>query len=997
MVLTERSTRGIPWLSATRTRPSSSPSGCALILRLEEEANIPGYPKEGIPKESNNYPRYAALSYLDDLMMEGQTVTQLLDRLDFVVRTLIENNVSLNMKKFQIGNNVNFLGYQRVPGGLLNDPLKVRSLKLERIYQKEELKSVLGLLRFLAPSVPRLGERLVQFNAMTSKSLKFQWTDELQNQLQEICDSVSESAMRFIPRQTAPFYMYCDASKYGCAGFLYQLSEDKVVQPILFFSKGFNAMSMNWHVGEKEAYGLVYGLLKCRRYIEGKQCTVFTDHRSLIYMVDGVKNNTISDKVHRWLAFTLSFNLSIVHVKGEINYSDACSRYPLVAKPVSQGIHSPFVDQEEEETPRVFATRLSEESEGENASEDDEIDDEEIIQVFGKEGEVPLPDVPVESQIEDPFEVIAMAKIQKKPLDPKFKHLMYDEVKKTVEKKLKKLDVREGRLVLIVGDKNDKINGGIRYYVPLGKTKTVLYNAHNLPSAGHCGIQKLFDRLKDQYWFPRMRSAVEEYVKMCGVCQRFKKKPPLSEPLHPLEPASVLERVHVDIIGPIHKSSDGNTYILLLVDSATKYVFVRALPDKTAVSVAKMILEEFICTFGIPTCIYTDGGKEFVNSLLKEICEGLGTSRKITSAYHPQSNGQAEAKGKAIIQILKTISHPSQRDWDRMLPFAQFALNCNVPRGMSHCPLFLMTGKRPTTVLDLEMDIPAESIDNFTRIQKLCLSRVAASVEEEKVRLEPKVRYDTALKTHGVKVGDRVLVSCRVPPGFSKKLAKDKTGPFEVLSVDKGTARLRNCYCHKDIIVRNVVNLFAFVPGGGDDEDMGDNVHEVEAIVGEQKDADGETMYQIRWKGLRKINDSFRYEHELEYCQELLQEYLRNKGEKPKRSSVEKENIRTSAPQNFKKRSKKNKTLKEGSLVVKRSGSMKTTTLQKNKHMLDVLEIVGHSGKRTGGFKYEVVYESNGKRVKEFVHPNKIWNQAVIKEYWDKQGSKISSLGEVLD
>jgi hypothetical protein len=301
------------------------------ILKLEENKETPGYPTEGIPKESNQYPRYAALSYLDDLLLEARTVDQLLLKLDYVTKLLIENGVSINLKKIQMGDNVKFLGAQRVRGGLLNDPEKMRSLKLEFLKSKEDLKSVLGLLRFLAPSVPMLAEKLVKFNKMTSKEYRFVWNEDLQKELQAICDSVSENTMRYIPDYKKPFFMYVDASKIGCGGFLYQLSDDKVVQPIMFFSKGFNKQSLNWHVGEKECYGLVFALLKCRRFIEFGECIIFTDHRSLLYMTNGMKNNTISPKVHRWMSFLLSFNLKLVHVSGEENFSDPLSRFPLIA------------------------------------------------------------------------------------------------------------------------------------------------------------------------------------------------------------------------------------------------------------------------------------------------------------------------------------------------------------------------------------------------------------------------------------------------------------------------------------------------------------------------------------------------------------------------------------------------------------------------------------------------------------------------------------------
>jgi transposase InsO family protein len=108
-------------------------------------------------------------------------------------------------------------------------------------------------------------------------------------------------------------------------------------------------------------------------------------------------------------------------------------------------------------------------------------------------------------------------------------------------------------------------------------------------------------------------------------------------------------RIHADLFGPMVDASCKSADILCITDAFTKYAVATSIPNKDAQTVAKAIFEQWFCKFGIPAQIHTDGGKEFVNKLLAELCELLNVQHTKTTPYHPQCNSQVQQNCKEIL------------------------------------------------------------------------------------------------------------------------------------------------------------------------------------------------------------------------------------------------------------------------------------------------------------------------------------------------------------
>ena len=140
-----------------------------------------------------------------------------------------------------------------------------------------------------------------------------------------------------------------------------------------------------------------------------------------------------------------------------------------------------------------------------------------------------------------------------------------------------------------------------------------------------------------------------------------------------------LERVHIDILGPLAKSKRDNQYVLMVVDQFTKWMECYALPDQTAESIAEKVVHEFIAWFGCPLQIHSDQGKNMIGTVFQGICDLLQISKARTTPYRPRSNGQVTRYNCLLLPTICCCLRDNQNTWDEDLPL----LACTI-RSMVH-------------------------------------------------------------------------------------------------------------------------------------------------------------------------------------------------------------------------------------------------------------------------------------------------------------------------
>ncbi|KAH9770116.1 hypothetical protein KPL71_012262 [Citrus sinensis] len=157
----------------------------------------------------------------------------------------------------------------------------------------------------------------------------------------------------------------------------------------------------------------------------------------------------------------------------------------------------------------------------------------------------------------------------------------------------------------------------------------------------------------------------------------------------------------IDFMGPFPPSF-GNLYILVAVDYVSKWVEVAALPTNDAKTMVAFLHKNIFSRFGTPRAIISDDGTHFCNKVFAVAIVKYGVRHKVTTTYHPQSNGQTEVSNREIKKILEKVVNPTMKDWSLQLHDSIWAYRTTykTPLGMS--PYRIVYGKACHLPLELE-------------------------------------------------------------------------------------------------------------------------------------------------------------------------------------------------------------------------------------------------------------------------------------------------------
>ena len=132
-------------------------------------------------------------------------------------------------------------------------------------------------------------------------------------------------------------------------------------------------------------------------------------------------------------------------------------------------------------------------------------------------------------------------------------------------------------------------------------------------------------------------------IQQCEMCQKVKLTQParLAELLF-LTPSVPNQLITTDIAGPFTTTPQNNQYLLVIVDHFTKYIQLHAISNTKAETIANIIVNDWICSLGVPEQILSDLGTQYQSKLLEAVYEYLDILKLKTTAFHPQCDGQSE-------------------------------------------------------------------------------------------------------------------------------------------------------------------------------------------------------------------------------------------------------------------------------------------------------------------------------------------------------------------
>ena len=334
----------------------------------------------------------------------------------------------------------------------------------------------------------------------------------------------------------------------------------------------------------------------------------------------------------------------------------------------------------------------------------------------------------------------------------------------------------QGTLYLI-----DKIRHLWRLIVPKIYVEHILRGCHDDIGGSHLGRTKTLNKIAQRFYWIGMSKDVKNWVLSCAKCCARKssrsKTEPEQIPLPIVE--NPFDRVSVDFVGPCPLTDNGNRYILVFVDYATRWPEAFATKNMTARTVAEIFVMEILCRHGAPVQLLSDQGRDFLATVVSEICMFTRTHKIQTASYHPQTNGLCERFNGTICQALSAYCNANQTNWDVMLPIALFGCRTSTQLSTQSTPAGLLYARELRLPMNLDLYMPKLPYPNKIKDE---WRRAQESIKD--VTLSNKARHDLKNKPHLYREGDMVRLRIQtVGKGLSRKFADKWSSPTKLLKV----------------------------------------------------------------------------------------------------------------------------------------------------------------------------------------------------------------------
>ena len=435
---------------------------------------------------------------------------------------------------------------------------------------------------------------------------------------------------------------------------------------------------------------------------------------------------------------------------------------------------------------------------------------------------------------------------------------------------------------------------------------TILAECHDAVTGAHFGRDKTLSAVQARFAWPGLTTAVEKYVATCDACQRNKPSqqstPGLLMPL-PLPERPCLAWTQ-DAVTGLPKTKRGHDAIQVYVERLCKLKhFAATHSTDGAAELAASFVHTVVRAHGVPESIVSDRDPRFTAHYYAELTRLMGITLNMSTARHPQSDGQSEREIKTLITALRAFCNDHQDDWDEYLDMIELGFNATVQASTQRSPFELLHGTPPRLPIDVALS--ALQSHNPAAVSRAERMQTALRFAREHL-LSAQDRQSAAANRHrrddAFRVGDQVLLSTEGLQlrNFTNKLCSRFVGPFSVTAVVNANAYTVALPPQMQALhpTFNIDKLKRYRDGRGafptrpraydrpppeaQADSNGDEVYVVERIVAARK-VGRATQYLVAWKGYPPEENTWEPRSALTDARDALNDYHRNNAERPAR------------------------------------------------------------------------------------------------------------------
>ena len=630
-------------------------------------------------------------NYLDDLVVYSPSVKEHAKHVRIVLQRLQDAGFTLNPEKITIGaSEIKYLGHSLSSRGIRVLPDRVAAIK-----EYPRPANLRALRRFIgmAGFYARFIPDFSKRAAVLHALKKKGVKFEWTDEHQCAFDSLKQALSEAPVLQVPDFdkeFVLVTDASDIAVSAVLNQRVGQELAPVSFYSRLLTSAERNYSTYEKECTAVLFGCEKCRSYLEHKEFELHCDNLALCWLLKRVKD---IGRLGRWVLRLAPFKFRVKHTRGADNVvADALSR-------VFEGKSC--------ENPELTCAVLME--------------------------SLPLVYSSIEEhQADDPF----CKDLRQKIL--------------TAQSTAEKFRIHQNLICFFPRGARRR-----RWVVPKILRPMLLKYLHDSPLAGHLGSLKTFYKVAQNFWWPKMREEVFLYVRKCSLCQQAKPAQDTRVGYHVAEPSTEpLEKLFVDFVGPLTRTRRGNSAILVVLDSFSKFVMFYPVRRVTSQVVVDCLERNYLPAYGTPKIIVSDNARVFCSKQVKDLCFRWGINHVTTTPYYPQGS-LAERVNRNLKSALKIFHHESQNTWDEDLPWLASAFNTALHESTKTTPDLLFLGREIKSPLETRWDLsPADdSVKSGTGQSFWTQAYHHLKSARNKVAL----RYNRDRKEHNFKVGDTVM------------------------------------------------------------------------------------------------------------------------------------------------------------------------------------------------------------------------------------------------
>lgn len=808
--------------------------------------------------------------YLDDILVFSDSEEEHTEHVREVLRRLREAKLFVKLSKCEWHKReTEFLGYIITPYGVQVDPDRVKTIQSWPMPRSvRDIRVFIGFMNYYRRFIRGFSRIALPLTRLTAKEPgaakggHAQRREESQPLLlnQEAVAAFEQLKGAFLGVPILAHFaqdgrktkVEVDASGGAISGILSQLvpTRDGKSQwrPIDFFSRKLSSTEFRYDTHDKELLAIVESLEHWRQYLLGTTFDLFTDHNNLRWFME---TKVLNQRHVRSYEKLTKFDFTITHRPGKINPADGPSRRPdymAATQEPAQKYNQAFIQPIQD----LFQTRAT----------------------------VAVHSVTTRQQ--------RMAETNKERL------LAVEQARqlgKTIPEEEEAIMVPEESCTSETDTSDESGAEETRHEPKQGATRqndprrprtveekaAILKTYHDDPMGGHFGSRKTLEKIRRKFDWPGITKDVGDYCKDCLHCKRStapRHKPHgLIQPLSP--PKDAWEEVTMDFITELPTVEYRGQHfdaILVICCRLTKMAhYVPARSDWKGEDLAKAWIHEVIRLHGAPRRIISDRGPIMNSKIWRTFNYYLDSKRVLTSAYHPETDGQTERQNQTLEQYLRCYCTLEQDNWAELLPIAEFAYNDSVHGTTGYTPFQANHGRHPVgpdwpnePLSEGECPTGKEKAAKILQIQAECRKQI------QKVNDYQRKYADKKRMHHNFQVGDKVLVSNRHMKSIrpKKKLDWKYLGPGTITGQYGPTAfkvdlpGVRNVHPVYHASLLEPYDLSSQIPSQGGQitdtmRDMGDDVYKVDKIVERRRDNHGQWEYLIKWKDYPQEENSW--------------------------------------------------------------------------------------------------------------------------------------------